>query len=89
MSYNFQSRKQILMLRGVYWSENRVIFARKQGNFGKGVEFNISVAALKIFFNFQLRVQIVTRVLPLQVTTTETSLAFLSKAIRLQKVRKE
>ena len=30
----------------IFWSENMVIFDRKQGNFGKGVNFNFSVAAL-------------------------------------------
>ena len=31
---------------GIFWSENRVIFERKQGIFGIGVNFNFSVAAL-------------------------------------------
>ena len=32
---------------GIFWSENRVIFARNQGNFGNRVKFNFSVAALR------------------------------------------
>ena len=34
------------LIWGTFWSENRVTFARKQGNLGKGVKFNFSVAAL-------------------------------------------
>ena len=33
---------------GIFWSENRVIFDRKQGIFGKGVKFDFSLAALQL-----------------------------------------
>ena len=32
---------------GIFWPENRVIFDRKQGDFGKGVNSYFSVAALQ------------------------------------------